>query len=245
MFIGNQSIVFPDAAQEHVKIPGSSLVPKDGHYLLRMTSELWEIPFVDEVKLLVVDTPPEVLEVHLDERFIPPPFPPFEIFPVTKKIYPARATDEKGRDLNPLLLARDGKEVSDFERTPYVGITKPHDLILDFKSRIPNPASRIRLFLYGWLVPTSTSTNVAISQSAPDGLKPILPYLQVPNEKGEWVTVIDPLWFPAGRNKMMVVNLTDKFLCDDFRVKITTTMEIHWDEAFITLNEPTIVIARN
>ena len=38
----------------------------------------------------------------------------------------------------------------------------------------------------------------------------------------------------------MVVDLTDKFLCDDYRVKITTTMEIHWDEAFITLNESSI-----
>jgi Flp pilus assembly protein TadD len=237
MFIGNQSVVFPDAAEEYVKIPGSSLVPKDGGYLLRITHELWEISFVDEVKLLVVDSPPEVLEVHLDERFIPPPFPPFEIFPVTKKIYPTSAIDEKGRDLLPLLLARDGKDFSYFERTHYVGITKPHDLILDFNEASSlklKASSSVHLFLYGWLVPTSTSTNFAISQATSGGLKPILPSLQVPNEEGDWETVVDPLWFPAGRNKMMVVNLTGKFLCNDFRVKITTTMEIHWDEAFLT-----------
>jgi tetratricopeptide (TPR) repeat protein len=241
MIAGNQTVGFHEAAEEYIKVPGSFLSQRDGEYLLRITQELWEIPYIDEVKLMVVDSPPEVLEIHVDERFLPPPFPPFKIYPVMNKIYPSKAFDEKGRNLLPFLLARDGKNVSGFEKTRYQGISKLHDLILDFNpaSSIKHQASSsVRLFLYGWLLPTDTSINIAIGKTR--SFKPILPNLQVPDKNGEWVTVINPLWFPAGRNKMMVVDLTGKFLSDDFRVKISTTMEIHWDEAFITVDESSI-----
>src|SRR5688572_6200943 len=38
----------------------------------------------------------------------------------------------------------------------------------------------------------------------------------------------------------MIIDLTGKFLSNDRRVRIRTTMEIYWDEIFYTKNEPSI-----
>ncbi len=51
---------------------------------------------------------------------------------------------------------------------------------------------------------------------------------------GEWQTVIENLSFPAGKNKTVVVDLTGKFLADDYRVRIRTNMEIYWDQVFFS-----------
>src|SRR5690606_31550977 len=56
--------------EDWIKIPGSQLSAQDGRYLVRITAELWETHFFDQVALLAVDHPAEA-EVYVDERFIP------------------------------------------------------------------------------------------------------------------------------------------------------------------------------
>ncbi|HID95927.1 MAG TPA: hypothetical protein EYP53_07725 [Candidatus Latescibacteria bacterium] len=76
-----------------------------------------------------------------------------------------------------------------------------------------------------------SSDNLAASQA---GLELQTPTLKVINSKGEWETVIEDMGFPAGLPKYMTVDLTGKFLTDDYRIKITTNMPIYWDQILVS-----------
>ncbi|MGH2406138.1 MAG: CRTAC1 family protein [bacterium] len=223
----------PQAAREYFRIPGERLKPVDGRYRMQLTEELWEVAYVDHLELLAVDHPASV-DVFVDERFVPPGTPAagqLDIYQVREQHPPVSATDERGRHLLPLLRAKDAAYVGGFVPGPYQGITQPHDLILDLGSL--GGAHEIRLFLQGWIFPTDASINAAIAQS---GSVPVIrPSLQVRDAAGNWRTVSENLSFPAGKGKMMIVDLTGRFLTGDHRVRIRTNMEIYWDHAFVTV----------
>lgn len=226
---GEPLYAFPNSASEYFKIPKNTLRPKDGKYSLQFTSELWETPYLDQVKLLVVDHPDSV-EIFVDGTFTPPPFPPFRIYTVTNKRQPVSARDDRGNDVLKKIAHADGEYVSNLTPAMYQGVMEPHDLILDLGDL--SGADSIFLFLYGWLFPTDASINVNMAQSAGGGS--IFPYLQVIDDDGSWKTVIENISFPKGKNKTLVVELTNKFLPlgRDYRVRIRTNMQIYWDHIF-------------
>lgn len=226
---GETAYAFPNSAREYIRIPGRLLREKDGLYSLQITEELWETAYFDQVALVAVDHPDSV-DLFIDERFLPPPFPPLKLYPVTRRRLPLSAVDERGNDLLPAIQWKDDVYASDLVPGPYQGITRMHDLILDLGDL--SDARRIVLFLNGWIFPTDASINVAISQS--DRVKVVPPYLQVPDENGRWRTVVQNLSFPMGKDKMVIADLTDKFLTDDYRVRIRTNMEIYWDYVFFS-----------
>ncbi|HEV8264805.1 MAG TPA: FG-GAP-like repeat-containing protein [Gemmatimonadales bacterium] len=224
----------PQAAREYFRIPGERLKPADGRYRMQLTEELWEVAYVDQLALLAVDHP-ESVDVFVNERFVPPGTPAsgrLEIHQVGERHLPVSATDKRGRDLLPLLRAKDDEYVGGFTPGPYQGITQPHDLILDLGPL--RDADDVRLFLQGWLFPTDASINAAIAQSK--AVQVLRPSLAVRDAAGAWRTVIEDLSFPAGKDKTMIVDLTGKFLADDHHVRIRTNMEIYWDHAFVAVS---------
>src|SRR5262249_23727229 len=60
-----------EATEEWYKIAGNELAPRDGYYDLRITAELWETYYYDQLELMTVDHP-VVTEVFVDERFVIP-----------------------------------------------------------------------------------------------------------------------------------------------------------------------------
>ena len=225
---GEPLYAFPNSTDEYLSVPGEKVRPKDGKFVLRFTTELWESPYLDNVKLIVLDHPDSV-DVYINETFIPPPYPPFRTYNVSKKYLPLSAVDQAGNDMREAVLAKDQTHTKHLTAGAFQGITELHDLILDF-GNLTRPDS-IFLFLQGWLFPTDASINVNISQSNTTNL--IFPKLQVINAAGIWETVIDNLGFPKGKNKTMIVDLTDKFIVPDYRVRIRTNMQIFWDHIFI------------
>jgi hypothetical protein len=110
---GATAYAFANSADEYHKIPGNLLKAKDGVYSLQITSELWETPYFDQVKLLAIDHP-DTVEVYVDERFSEPPFPDLRLHTVTAKRLPIVARDERGNDLLPLIQENDEKYVANF-----------------------------------------------------------------------------------------------------------------------------------
>ena len=221
---------FSDASKEYLLIPGEKLKPKDGKYSIKITEELWEAVYFDKVNLVAVDHPDSV-DTYVDERFVLPPFPGKTVYQVAKKYLPVSAQDEKGNNLLPKISSYDFQYAASFSLTKFQGLAEDHDLVLDLGNNAK--ADSLRLFLRGWIFPTDASINTAMTQSDKYRIHP--PSLQVINTKGQWQTVIPNLGFPMGRDKMVIANLSGKFLTkNDRRVRISTNMQIYWDQVFYT-----------
>ncbi|MFC1747053.1 CRTAC1 family protein, partial [Candidatus Neomarinimicrobiota bacterium] len=234
---GETAYGFADPTDEYFKVPGSFLKPQDGRYLLQFTEELWETAYLDLVKLVVVDHP-DSIDIYVDEQFTLPPSPPLTIYTVANQLSPRAVTDQLGNDLLSLVVARDGYYIANYRPTRFQGIVETHDLIIDLGDIPAN--GEVMLFLNGWIFPTDASINVAMAQSS--AYEAVQPYLQVPDGIGEWVTVLPNVGFPKGKNKMVIVDLTGKFLSGDHRVRLRTNLQINWDQIFFTLDQPRIDI---
>src|SRR5262249_4885495 len=70
---------FPVDHDEYVQIPASALVAKVGAYEVRVTEELREVSYLDELQLIAVDHPSRV-DIFTNDKFKSPPFPEFRLF---------------------------------------------------------------------------------------------------------------------------------------------------------------------
>ncbi|MBS1524518.1 MAG: VCBS repeat-containing protein [Bacteroidetes bacterium] len=224
---------FSDASKEYLLIPGDKLAPRNGRYDLKITEELWEAVYVDKVGLTAVDHPDSV-NVFADERFVPPPFPGKKVYSVSNEHLPVSATDGNGTNLLPQLSKYDFQYASNFTLGKYQGLATGHDLVLDLGPQAIT--GNLYLFLRGWVFPGDASINTAETQS--DKYQQHPPELQVVDSRGNWKTIIPNIGFPMGRDKMVVVNLSGKFLTKtDRRVRIRTNMQIYWDHVFFSTGQ--------
>lgn len=227
----------PGASREYVRIGPDQLAPRSGRYRLQLTEELWEVGYVDEVKLLAVDHPDSV-EVWVDEAFAPPAPPELRLYRVADRLPPASARDGAGDDLLPTLRARDHRYVSDLVPGPHQGIVEPHEVVLELPPEAVR-AGRTHLFLRGWVFPTDASINVAVAQS--DSLSVDPPRLSVPDGDGGWRPV-GPVGFPSGKDKTVVVDVSGVVPPEDPRVRIRTNMQVYWDHAFFAADADEVVV---
>lgn len=209
---------------DRVKVPGHQLKPVDGVYDLRITAELWETHFFDHVSLIAVDHP-EDTEIFVDERFVIPG--PDLSTRAMKKPQPVQSVhDEKGNDVTEVISEQDQNYLVPFTKTRYQGLVEEHHIEIDLG---PSASDKpLWLVLSGWLRPTDSSINLALSQGSidpPKGLK-----VEVANGEGGWTTVHDNYGFPAGKLKTILLDMEDIFVdSEDRRIRLHTTSEIYWD----------------
>ncbi len=230
---------FPVDHDEYVQIPGEALKAVNGRYEIRITEELREVSYLDQVKLIAVDHPASV-EIFTNDKFKSPPFPEFRLFGAKRRIYPVSAVSGAGskpaagsqpaptNNVLPRLLHRDRTYPDDFRRD-YLDVAELHSLDLDFGKAAPD--NRAVLILNGWVDWADGSTFMAASQAKKDL---VLPYLQVKDAAGRWQTVIEDMGIPAGKPKTIAVDLTGKFLSASREVRIVTNLCVYWDEIFLS-----------
>ncbi len=219
---------FPVDHDEYVQIPAESLALKDGALELRVTEELSEVSFIDQLRLYAIDHPVNG-EVFVNEKWKGPPFPEFRFYGATKRIYPMSARDGGERNVLSKLLKRDRDYPTEFQRAES-GVAELHPLTLDFGKAAAD--NRAVLVLNGWVDWADGSTFMAAAQESKAGL--IAPYLQVKDEHGEWTTVIEDMGMPDGKPKTITVDLTGKFLSASREVRIMTNLCVYWDEIFLS-----------
>jgi Tfp pilus assembly protein PilF len=213
------------ATEEWYKIGRDQLVPHDGYYDLRITGELWETYYYDYLKLMVVDHPVGT-EVFTDERFVVPPVK-LAITTVAPPHSIASAVDDRGSDVTAIVSTLDGRYLDTFGRGQYQGLTRDHFVEVALGNDVP-ASGPLWLIAKGWLHPTDSSVNVAISQGS--GEKAHALSLEVPDGHGGWRTVRANLGFPAGRKKTCLINLEKVFLPGTPRkLRLRTNLEVYWD----------------
>jgi Flp pilus assembly protein TadD len=236
---------------EAIKIDRDSLRERDdshpsqkqgrmGHPMLsfRFMEPLEESVYLDQVKLLAVDHP-EGIDVYPNEYFASsPPYPPFKVVMINRKDArpPAGAWDEHGNDVLPDLLAH--RYFGDFKVLPFLGFAEPHRLELELGE--PYRGGPLWLLLHGEIEYYSATSMYAADQA---GLRPLAPYVEAlvstaspvgSATKENWVRVVDDMGFPAGGARTMTADLSGKLPPGTRRIRITTNLQIYWDDILIS-----------
>jgi hypothetical protein len=217
---------FPVDHDEYVSIPGSALAAVNGEYDVRVTEELSEVSYIDQIELQAVDHPAGT-DIYTNEKFKGPPYPEFRLFEVRRRVYPRAARDDAGRDVLDRLLARDRRYPDQFERTE-LGVAKLHTLELDFAGAAPD--GRTVLLLNGWVDWPDGSTFRAASQEMKGGL--VMPRLEMQDAGGAWKVVNEDMGMPAGKPKTIAVDL--RFPSTSRKLRIVTNLCVYWDEIFLS-----------
>ncbi|MCA8993236.1 MAG: VCBS repeat-containing protein [Planctomycetaceae bacterium] len=250
--INSQDTAGVTQTEDWIKIPGELLKPIDGKYEVRITADLWETHFFDHVSLLVVDHP-ENVEAYVDERFVGAESPDLNVHAMLSPHGLTFARDEFGADVSPELAAIDGVYVDGFALGKYQGLADEHWVEFELNEELPMNGE-IYLIGSGWIYPTDSSLNVAISQGgspAPHGL--ILEVAEhvdsdttISETSGDrlagiegWKPVSADLGFPAGKNKTVLLPLpSDQLRAGRRRFRLRTNLEIYWDYLGWTVAEP-------
>ena len=211
---------FPVDHDEYISIPGAALQPRGGEYEVRVTEELREVSYIDQIRLLALDHPAAV-DVVTNEKFKSPPFPSSACSPPASRIHPVN-TDVRAA------LARRDRVYPDNFRRDQTGVAEMHTLDLDFAGAAS--ANQAVLILYGWVDWADGSTFLSSMQEHKDLT---FPYLQVKDANGNWKTVVEDMGIPAGKPKTIAVDLGGKFLSSSREVRIVTNLCVYWDEIFL------------
>lgn len=221
--------VLRDRRWENLLLPGELVQPRDGVIELRVTEELWELAYFDHIQLTAIDHPDNT-RVYSNEKVGPPSLATPQLFQVSQLKRPLSAVGSNGSDLRRQLEAKDQVYATAFHHLICQGLTEPHFLELDF-GELPVSES-LKLVLTGWLHPTDTSLNIGISQNSQVN-PPEPPSLWVVDENGRWVCAQPFIGFPGGKPKSIVVDLEGVFRSHDHRLRIGSSQQLYWDEAFI------------
>jgi hypothetical protein len=213
---------------EWIKVDGSKLKARDGYFSVRFGEPMEEVNFIDQLRLVAIDHP-EGTDVYPDERFLDnPPFASGAPVLTSMPHAPAAAWDDHGRDVLTLLSARDHQYVQDFTNLSFAGFANMHSLTLDLGEWTPkNP---LRLFLHGFIEYFSASSMYSAWQA---GLQPISPYVEAQMADGTWKRVVDDMGFPAGLPRTITVDLSGKLPAGTRKIRITTNLQIYWDQILV------------
>lgn len=220
---GPDGSVRPPRPEESVAIEAGQLVPKDGHYVLKIAEPMDEVLYLDHLRLDVIDRPAGVA-VYPDERFVlGPPFPSQALFAFPQKVFPKAATDHRGRDVLSRVKDRDRRAVDGFAPRSWLGYAEEHALELDFGDL---PAGRWALVLAGWTEYPYPESMYAATRAGVALSPPVLERFDPATKT--WAAACD-LGFPAGLPRVMVRELPAP---PAGRVRIRTNMQVYWDQVY-------------
>jgi len=215
---------------EYVRVEGSHLQPLDGAYYFQVLENLEEVTYLDAARLLAIDHP-KTIDVYPNENFAGPPNGGHRMIAIVKadRVFPARAVDDRGRDVRDRLMTIDRTYPDDFRPHTLAGYAEMHHVDLEFPGAVEGKEGMI-LFLHGWTDFEYSSSNFAAHQS---GLTQTLPVLEMPDDSGAFRPVIDSIGFPPGLPRTIAVDLSSLGPLTSRRMRIRTNMRVFWDQVFL------------
>jgi Flp pilus assembly protein TadD len=223
----------PPQVLEHVKIESEQLRPREGAYELRITEPMEETAYIDQLELLAIDHPIG-WRVFPDERLaVNGTLPTHDLLVVDQPIFPQQALDPAGRDCTERLARIDRVYAYEPELDRrFFGFCRRHTLELDFGGQLADakPKEHLYLFLSGYLEYPYSQTAYAASQ-ARVGWEPIRVDCLTTN--GQWQTLVPDAGAFGGMARTMTVDLTGLVGGPTCRLRLTSNLEIYYDQVFI------------
>ena len=213
---------------EWIKVEGYQIKERNGMFSFRFGEPMEEVNFVDQVRLVAIDHPASTA-VYPNEGFLSePPFAQEKVIGSSSAHPLAGAWDDHGADVLPLLRERDHSYVKDFTNLPFAGFANKHQLTLDVGAWTPKRP--LRLLLHGFIEYFSASSMYSAWQA---GLSPLPPSIEAKFADGAWHKIVDDMGFPAGLPRTVVVDLTGKLPAGVTMLRITTNLQIYWDQVLV------------
>ncbi len=213
---------------EWIKVDGAQVEPVNGKLSMRFMEPMEEVNYIDQLRLVAVDRP-ENVEVNPDERFLDdPPFASGRVVASANARLPVGAWDGEGRDVLDAVSRRDHTFASGFTPQPYDGFANLHTLTLDLGD--VDAQSPLKLLMTGYVNYFSATSLYAAWQA---GIKPVSPYAEAQLPDGSWKRIADDVGFPAGLERTIVVDLTGKLPQGARKIRLTTNLEIYWDQVLV------------
>ena len=222
----------PPRAEESVKIEANQFVPRAGKYVLKVAEPMDEVMYLDRLRLDVIDHPADA-SVFPDERFAtsdPQPTQERLYFRDSERVFAAKATTHRGRDVTATLRDRDGRHVEDFARRTWLGFAEDHHVELDFGPALKSlPAGRkVYLVLAGWVDYPYPESIYAATQA---GVPMVSPVMEQKQPDGSW-KLLGEVGFPAGLTRVMTRDVTGWIDPDGGPVRLRTNLQVYWDQLF-------------
>jgi len=208
-----------------------SFPPRNGAYEVRLTDELREVLYLDEASLMAVDHPSGTIVCSTSKLRASAPFPRPEIWTLRPLGAPVRAVRSDGLEVTSELAGADGRMVSPaaLRRPQLRGFAEPYSVTMDFGAM--DTSKPLVLALTGWLQFGGGMANIAASIDPSIG--PPFPTLEVQLPDGAWRRVETDVGAPCGKTKTILVDLEGKLPSGARSLRLTTSFEIHWDEALL------------
>jgi hypothetical protein len=225
-----KGVTLPDRRWEYLLLPRELMIPHDGALELRITEELWEAAYFDQVALFAYDHPADT-SVASNEKVGPPTIAQPGLWSFAKSIPAMQVVDRHGRDWTSQLAQVDGVVATAWTQYLCQGLVDPYSIDL----QIPQDVERdnAQLVLRGWIYPTDTGLNIGIDQDA-SLAPPMPPKLLAIDANGNSKVVYDFMGFPGGKPKTIVVDLANKIDANTVSLRIESSAEIYWDAAAFT-----------
>ncbi|MFN7917796.1 MAG: FG-GAP-like repeat-containing protein [Vicinamibacterales bacterium] len=205
---------------EYVRIRGDQLVPVNGRLQLRVTNELEEVLYLDQLQLMTIAHPSDVQVFPNEGMTIEAK--PYRLHGVRMPHTPTRVTDEHGHDVTDRIAQLDRRYPDDFAKSRIRGYADLHDLVIDLGS----PQAPQTLLLTAWTDYAFSSDNVAANQGA---LPAVEPYLEARDARGAWRRLDVAIGIPVGRPQTIPLDLSQALRPGEHELRLRTTMRIYWD----------------
>lgn len=173
-------------------------------YRVKIWESLQEATMLDEAKLLAVDYPQgyEIVSSMAENTYYYGYVDPFRIYTIKEPVPPVTATDKYGTDI----LA----SVLDVDDNPARMVPDDPDNYYTFDFGAIQHPENAKLVIDAWQIINSKIYTSTVT---------IQPYIEVMDTNGAWVKV-KSFGMPAGDLKTMVIDLSNKFLSTDHRVRV-------------------------
>ncbi len=228
---------------ENVLLPQSSIRPRDGRILLKLSEPMEEAAYIDAVRMVAYDLPPK-WHMTLDERMhilgVPPTGRPVVYRTIAA---PVQAYNERGDDVTDAMAAADrvAAPVGELDRRFIGRLRGEHILTLEFDEAINWIGRRLVLVADGWVEYPYSSTRFAAWQAGADYRAPTL---EARGADGRWVVVLEQFGYPAGMPRQISVPLP-RLPSGTKALRLRSNQEVYWDRVIVVGAEVTEEIVRH